>query len=74
MKNTLRIVVALLLFCQLALYAQSDIVNQYSVAWDSPSKNSSGAMPIGNGEVGANVWMEENGNLVFYLSRTDAWS
>lgn len=54
--------------------AQSDVVNDYSVVWDSPSENASGAMPIGNGEVGANVWMEENGNLLFYLSRTDAWS
>jgi pimeloyl-ACP methyl ester carboxylesterase len=31
-------------------------------------------MPVGNGEVGANVWVEENGDLLFYLSRTDAWS
>ncbi|MAF66440.1 MAG: hypothetical protein CMJ84_12380, partial [Planctomycetes bacterium] len=31
-------------------------------------------MPIGNGEIGANVWVEENGDLLFYLSKTDAWS
>lgn len=57
-----------------ALYAQSDVVNDYSVVWDTPSGDASGAMPIGNGEVGANVWMEGNGNMVFYLSRTDAWA
>ena len=56
-----------------ALYAQSDVVNNYSVVWNTPSENASGAMPIGNGEVGANVWMEGN-NMVFYLSRTDAWA
>lgn len=55
-------------------YPQSDIVNQYSVCWNTPSENSAGSMPIGNGEVGANVWMEKNGNLLFYLSRTDAWA
>lgn len=53
---------------------QTATVNDYSVKWESPSGNASGAMPIGNGEVGANVWMEDNGNLLFYLSRTDAWS
>lgn len=73
MKNSLY-VATLLLFIQSVLYAQSDVVNNYSVIWDSPSGNSSGAMPIGNGEVGANVWMEKNGNLLFYLSRTDTWA
>lgn len=56
------------------MYSQSDIVNNYSVEWNSPSENASGSMPIGNGELGANVWMENNGNIVFYLSRTDSWS
>ena len=31
-------------------------------------------MPIGNGELGANVWVEEGGDLLLLLSRTDAWS
>lgn len=73
MKNILCLAATLLLASNV-VNAQSDVVNDYSVVWNSPSQNSSGAMPIGNGEVGANVWMEENGNLVFYLSRTDAWS
>jgi len=30
-------------------------------------------MPIGNGEIGLNVWTETNGDVVFYLARTDAW-
>lgn len=53
--------------------AQSDIDKQ-NVVWRSPSKDASGSMPIGNGEVGLNVWVEENGDLLFYVSRTDAWS
>ena len=31
-------------------------------------------MPIGNGETGLNLWVEEDGDLLFYISRTDAWS
>ncbi|MCK5381893.1 MAG: hypothetical protein KAJ81_10500, partial [Candidatus Latescibacteria bacterium] len=30
-------------------------------------------MPIGNGEMGLNLWVEENGDLVFLVSRTDSW-
>ena len=30
-------------------------------------------MPIGNGDIGMNLWVEENGDLVFYISKTDAW-
>ena len=45
-----------------------------NVVWTSPSKDASGSMPIGNGEVGLNAWVEPNGDLLFYISRTDAWS
>jgi len=31
-------------------------------------------MPAGNGNIGINLWVEENGDLLFYLSKTDAWS
>jgi hypothetical protein len=31
-------------------------------------------MPAGNGDIGINLWVEENGDLLFYLSKTDAWS
>lgn len=30
-------------------------------------------MPLGNGDIGLNVWGEEDGDLLFYLSKTDAW-
>lgn len=31
-------------------------------------------MPIGNGDIGVNVWVEPNGDLILLLSKTDAWS
>jgi hypothetical protein len=49
-------------------------VEQYDVVWTSPSKDAAGSMPLGNGEVGINLWAEENGSLVFYISRTDSVS
>ncbi len=31
-------------------------------------------MPLGNGQVGINLWVEEDGDLRFYISRTDSLS
>jgi len=50
-----------------------DPLDSYNVVWDSPSKDAHGSMPLGNGDVGINAWVEENGDLVFYVSKTDAW-
>ena len=47
---------------------------QYDVVWDTPSADASGSMPLGNGDLCLNAWMEPDGALVFYLSKTDAWS
>lgn len=49
-------------------------LDRCNVVWTTPSKNAAGSMPIGNGEVGLNVWVEENGDLLFYIARTDSWS
>ncbi len=45
----------------------------YDVIWDSPSKDHNGSMPLGNGDIGLNAWVEPSGDLVFYISKTDAW-
>ncbi|QOI99358.1 MAG: hypothetical protein HRU70_02170 [Phycisphaeraceae bacterium] len=49
-------------------------MDRCDVVWSSPSGDSAGSMPIGNGTVGANVWVERDGAVVALLSRTDAWS
>jgi len=46
----------------------------YNVVWTSPTKYYNGSMPIGNGELAANVWVEPTGDLIFYLSRSDTWT
>jgi len=49
-------------------------VSDYNIVWDSPSADYNGSMPIGNGDIGANVWAEDGGDLLFYISKTDSWS
>lgn len=48
-------------------------ISQYNVVWDSPSENSFGSMPLGNGDIGLNVWYEKTGDLLFYISKVDAY-
>jgi len=43
------------------------------VSWNTPSADSNGSMPLGNGEVALNAWVEPSGDLRFFISRTDAW-
>jgi hypothetical protein len=45
-----------------------------NVIWTTPSKDATGSMPLGNGELGINLWVEEDGDLLFYLSRNDSFS
>jgi hypothetical protein len=33
-------------------------LDKCNVVWDSPSKDHNGSMPIGNGDIGMNVWVE----------------
>jgi len=65
---------AFLLLALLSINMGARNMNQYNIVWDSPSGDASGSMPIGNGEVGANVWVEQSGDILFYISRTDSWS
>ena len=46
----------------------------YKVAWASQSTGPSGSMPIGNGDIGANIWVDSSGVLQLYISKTDAYS
>lgn len=48
--------------------------SKYNVIWNSPSKDASGTMPIGNGDMAANVYAIENGELYLLLSKNDAYN
>lgn len=55
----------------LAVPADLDVCN---VVFTTPSADSSGAMPLGNGSLGVSAWIESSGDLVFYLNHTDTFS
>jgi len=48
--------------------------DDYNVTWTSPGNDSSGSMPLGNGDIGINLWCEPQGDILFYIGKTDAWS
>ncbi len=75
MKLMRTITVFLFLTLALTTFGQSSKSHlNENVIWHSPSENSMGSMPAGNGDLGINLWVEKNGDLLFYLSKTDAWN
>ena len=60
--------------CAVTMTVEAQSMNQYNVIWDSPSEDYNGSMPIGNGDLAANVWVEPSGDLIFLVSKSDAWS
>ncbi|MAG55496.1 MAG: hypothetical protein CMJ83_04315 [Planctomycetes bacterium] len=51
-----------------------DPLDAYNVVWNTPSTDHNGSMPIGNGDIGMNVWVDPSGDLWLLLSKTNAWS
>lgn len=45
----------------------------YTLQWTRPGYTSRSSMPLGNGEYGMNFWVDQNGNLLFYISSTSSW-
>ena len=41
--------------------------------WDSPSTDAKGSMPLGNGDIGLNVWVEPSGDLVLLVGKTGSF-
>ena len=61
------------LFVSCRINAKSGSPDAYNVVWDTPSRDALGSMPLGNGDIGLNVWVEAAGDIVFYISKTDSW-
>ena len=53
--------------------AAADLPSAQNIAWDNPGGELA-SMPVGNGDVAGNVWVEGNGDVVFYLAKSDAWN
>lgn len=41
----------------------------YNIVWNSQSQNSGESMPCGGGDIGLNVWVEDN-DVLFYISKS----
>lgn len=52
----------------------TNLLDSCNVTWNEPGPTSSQSMPLGNGDIGLNVWVEPNGDLLFYIGKTDAWN
>jgi len=57
-----------------ALVDLSALLKPCDVVWDIPGVSSADSMPLGNGDIGLNVWTEANGDVLFYIGKTDAWT
>ena len=44
------------------------------VVWQTLGNNENDSMPLGNGDLAANVWTESNGDIVLLLAKADAWA
>ena len=49
-------------------------MSRYNVVWASPSKDATGVMPIGNGDIAAGVYVIEDGDLYLLLAKNDAYN
>ena len=47
--------------------------NPYCVTWTTPGGDYYGSVPLGNGEIGVNAWVDKAGNLKFFVGRTDSF-
>jgi len=59
---------------ELSWHQYESLLSAHDVIWNQPGHGAVDSMPLGNGDIGLNLWTEENGSLDFYLSKSDAWS
>jgi hypothetical protein len=48
------------------------MLDRYNVTWQEPAQTDRSAMPLGNGELGISLWVLADGEIQFYIARTDA--
>ena len=78
MKRFLRIVGSGLCMASLgtvlAPASENRFVSVNDVTWTELGHNENDSMPIGNGDLAANVWTEQNGDLLVLVAKADAWT
>jgi len=78
MARFLRIVwFGLSMTCLGTIFAQASgnpFVSANDVTWTELGHNENDSMPIGNGDLAANIWTEQNGDLMLLVAKVDAWT
>ena len=78
MKSSFCLLLLLLISGRLLAQEPSGKDNRFipenDVTWTTLGKDENDSMPIGNGDLAANVWTEQNGDLVLLVSKSDAWT
>jgi alpha-L-fucosidase 2 len=47
-------------------------IKDYKLVWNTLGNDCNDSMPLGNGDIGLNVWTEQNGDIVFYIAKTNS--
>jgi hypothetical protein len=71
-KSILNLAVAALIWLPAIAGARQHASSPYRVVWETPGRNVYETVPLGNGEVALNAWIDESGDLKFYIARIDA--
>lgn len=72
-KKTLLYMKYIFTFLVLTIIGTSPVLGQPAdFVWQTQSRNSSESMPCGGGDIGMNVWVE-NDEILFYLSRSGSF-
>jgi hypothetical protein len=64
-----KVVLVLLMALNCLPSSAQRLPDQYNVVWNNQSKNSGESMPCGGGDIGLNVWVENN-ELFFYIAKS----
>lgn len=48
-------------------------ISRHDVVWKTPSTDAHGSMPLGNGDITVNAWIEPQGDLLLYVGKSDSW-
>jgi alpha-L-fucosidase 2 len=56
------------------LASENPFVSVNDVTWTELGHNENDSMPIGNGDLAANVWTDQNGDLVVLVAKADSWT
>ena len=52
----------------------NDKIENYSFKYSGVMDDATKSLPLGNGDIGINVWLSTDGNIHLLISKTDSWS